>query len=145
MLIVAVTSPDGSYDATGISNYISANLLDEIKIPGAGRSQIFGQRDYAMRVWLNPDKMASLGVSTSEIAAAIKDQNLQVSPGRLGQAPTNDEQMWTMQLTSKGRFSTPEEFQNIIIRSKTDGSMIRLKDVARVELGSQNYEFFRAG
>ena len=143
LLIVAITSPDGSYDATGISNYISANLLDEIKkIPGAGRSQIFGQRDYAMRVWLNPDKMASLGVSTSEIAAAIKDQNLQVSPGRLGQAPTTDEQMWTMQLTSKGRFSQPEEFQNIIIRSKSDGSMIRLKDVARVELGSQNYEFF---
>jgi hydrophobe/amphiphile efflux-1 (HAE1) family protein len=143
LLLVAITSPDGSYDSTQISNYISANLIDEIKkIPGAGRSQIFGQRDYAMRVWLNPDKMASLGVSAAEIAAAIKDQNLQVSPGRLGQAPTNEEQMWTMQLTSKGRFSTPEEFQNIIVRAKNDGSMIHLKDVARVELGSQNYEFF---
>lgn len=143
LLIVAITSPDGSYDATQISNYISSNLLDEIKkIPGAGRSQIFGQRDYAMRIWLNPDKMASMGVSTSDIAAAVKDQNIQVSPGRLGQAPTEEEQMWTMQLTSKGRFSTPEEFQNIIIRAKNDGSMIRLKDVARVELGSQNYEFF---
>lgn len=143
LLIVAITSPDGSYDATGISNYISANLLDEVKkIPGAGRAQIFGQRDYAMRIWLNPDKMASLGVSSSEIAAAIKDQNIQVSPGRLGQAPTNDEQMWTMQLTSKGRFSTAEEFQNIIVRAKPDGSTLRLKDVARVELGSQNYEFF---
>ncbi len=143
LLIVAITSPDGSFDATQISNYISANLIDEVKkIPGAGRAQIFGQRDYAMRVWLNPDRMASLGVSTSEIASAIRDQNLQVSPGRLGQAPTNDEQMWTMQLTSKGRFSTPEEFQNIIVRAKPDGSMLRLKDVARVELGSQNYEFF---
>ena len=143
LLIVAITSPDGSYDSTQISNYISSNLLDDIKkIPGAGRSQIFGQRDYAMRIWLNPDKLASLGVSTSEIANAIRDQNLQVSPGRLGQAPTTDEQMWTMQLTSKGRFSTPEEFANIIIRAKNDGSMIRLKDVARVELGAQNYEFF---
>lgn len=143
LLIVAITSPDGSYDATQISNYISSNLLDEVKkIPGAGRAQIFGQRDYAMRVWLNPDKMASLGVSSTEVAAAIKDQNLQVSPGRLGQAPTDDAQMWTMQLTSKGRFSTAEEFQNIIVRAKPDGSMIRLKDVARVELGSQNYEFF---
>ncbi|MFY9143172.1 efflux RND transporter permease subunit [Sulfuricurvum sp.] len=143
LLIVAITSPDGSYDATQISNYISANLLDEIKkIPGAGRSQIFGQRDYAMRVWLNPDKMASLGVTATEIAGAIKDQNLQVSPGRLGQAPTEGEQMWTMQLTSKGRFSTPEEFQNIIVRSNPNGSTLRLKDVARVELGSQNYEFF---
>lgn len=143
LLLVAITSPDGSYDSTQISNYISANLIDEIKkIPGAGRSQIFGQRDYAMRIWLNPDKMASLGISASEIAAAIRDQNLQVSPGRLGQAPTNDEQMWTMQLTSKGRFSTPEEFQNIIVRAKNDGSMVRLRDVARVELGSQNYEFF---
>ena len=143
LLIVAITSPDGSFDATQISNYISANLLDEVKkIPGAGRAQIFGQRDYAMRVWLNPDRMASLGVSSSEIASAIRDQNLQVSPGRLGQGPTNDDQMWTMQLTSKGRFSTPEEFQNIIIRAKPDGSILRLKDVARVELGSQNYEFF---
>ena len=143
LLIVAVTSPDGSYDATGISNYISSNLLDEIKkIPGAGRSQIFGQRDYAMRVWLNPDKMTSLGVTTTDIAAAIKDQNIQVAPGRLGQAPTEGEQMWTMQLTSKGRFSTVKEFQNIIIRSNPDGSTLRLKDVAKVELGAQNYEFF---
>ncbi len=143
LLIVAITSPDGSYDATQISNYISSNLLDEIKkIPGAGRSQIFGQRDYAMRIWLNPDKMASLGVSSNEIAAAIRDQNLQVSPGRLGQGPTTEEQMWTMQLTSKGRFSSAEEFASIIIRAKNDGSMIRLRDVARVELGSANYEFF---
>ncbi|MGE4472488.1 MAG: efflux RND transporter permease subunit [Sulfuricurvum sp.] len=143
LLIVAVTSPDGSYDATGISNYISSNLLDEIKkIPGAGQSQIFGQRDYAMRVWLNPDKMTSLGVTTTDIAAAIKDQNIQVAPGRLGQAPTEGEQMWTMQLTSKGRFSTVKEFQNIIIRSNPDGSTLRLKDVAKVELGAQNYEFF---
>ena len=143
LLIVAITSPDGSHDATQISNYISSTLLDEIKkIPGAGRSQIFGQRDYAMRVWLNPDRMASLGVSTTEIATAIKDQNLQVSPGRLGQGPTDAKQMWTMQLVSQGRFSTPEEFQNIIIRSKPDGSTLRLKDIARVELGAQNYEFF---
>jgi HAE1 family hydrophobic/amphiphilic exporter-1/multidrug efflux pump len=143
LLIVAITSPDGSYDSTQISNYISTNLLDEVKkIPGAGRAQIFGQRDYAMRVWLNPDKMASLGVSSAEIAGAIKDQNLQVSPGRLGQGPTENDQMWTMQLTSQGRFSTPEEFQNIIVRAKNDGSTIRLKDVARVELGSQNYEYF---
>ncbi|MDP3302509.1 MAG: multidrug efflux RND transporter permease subunit [Sulfuricurvum sp.] len=143
LLIVAITSPDGSYDSTQISNYISTNLLDEVKkIPGAGRAQIFGQRDYAMRVWLNPDKMASLGVSATEIAGSIKDQNLQVSPGRLGQGPTENDQMWTMQLTSQGRFSTPEEFQNIIVRAKNDGSTIRLKDVARVELGSQNYEYF---
>lgn len=143
LLIVAITSPDGSYDSTQISNYISSNLLDEVKkIPGAGRAQIFGQRDYAMRVWLNPDKMASLGVSSAEIAGAIKDQNLQVSPGRLGQGPTENDQMWTMQLTSQGRFSTPEEFQNIIVRAKNDGSTVRLKDVARVELGSQNYEYF---
>lgn len=143
LLIVAITSPDGSYDATQISNYISSNLLDEVKkIPGAGRAQIFGQRDYAMRIWLNPDKMAALGVTPTDIAAAVRDQNIQVSPGRLGQSPTANEQMWTMQLTSKGRFSTPEEFAAIIIRSKSDGSTLRLGDVARVELGSQNYEFF---
>lgn len=143
LLLVAVTSPDESFNSIQISNYISSNLLDEIKkTPGAGRAQIFAQRDYAMRIWLDPDKMASLGITATDIAAAVKDQNIQVSPGRLGQGPTGPEQMWTMQLTSKGRFSTPEEFQNIIIRSKPDGSALRLKDVARVELGSQNYEFF---
>jgi hydrophobe/amphiphile efflux-1 (HAE1) family protein len=143
LLIVAVTSPDGSYSDTDISNYILTNMLDEIKkIPGAGRSQIFGQRDYAIRVWIDPDKMAKLNVTSSDISLAIKDQNIQVAPGRLGQAPTADDQMWTMQLISKGRFSTPEEFGDVIIRSNADGSAIRLKDVARVELGSQNYEFF---
>lgn len=143
LLIVAVTSPDGSKSDTQISNYILANVLDEIKkIPGAGRAQIFGRRDYAMRIWLDPQKMANLGVTTTDISNAIKDQNLQVAPGRLGQSPTVEGQMWTMQLTSQGRLSTPEEFGAIIIRSATDGSAIRLKDVARVELGSQNYEFF---
>jgi hydrophobe/amphiphile efflux-1 (HAE1) family protein len=143
LLIVSVTSPDESYTDTDISNYILTNMLDEIKkIPGAGRSQIFGQRDYAIRVWLDPDKMATLGVTSSDVSLAIKDQNIQVAPGRIGQAPTSNEQMWTMQLTSKGRFSTPEEFKNILIRSNSDGSAIRLKDVAKVELGSQDYEFF---
>ncbi len=143
LLIVSVTSPDGSMSDTQISNYILTNMLDEIKkIPGAGRSQIFGRKDYAIRVWTDPDKMAKLGVTASDISLAIKDQNIQVAPGRIGQAPTAPEQMWTMQLTSKGRFSTPEEFENIIIRSNPDGSSIKLKDVAKIELGSQNYEYF---
>lgn len=143
LLIVAVTSPDGSYSDTQISNYILSNILDEIKkLPGAGRAQIFGQKDYAMRVWLDPDRMASLKITTNDIANAIRDQNIQVAPGRLGQAPNDAGQMWTMQLTSRGRFSTAEEFANIVIFSKSDGSAVRLKDVARVEIGSQNYEYF---
>ena len=143
LLIVSVTSPDGSYNDTQISNYILTNILDEIKkIPGAGRSQIFGRKDYAIRVWTDPDKMAKLGVTAADVSLAVKDQNIQVAPGRIGQAPTDKSQMWTMQLNSKGRFSTPAEFEEIIIRSNPDGSAIRLKDVARVELGSQNYEYF---
>ena len=139
LLFVSVTSPDGSYNDTQISNYILTNMLDEIKkIPGAGRSQIFGRKDYAIRVWTDPDKMAKLGVTASDVSLAVKDQNIQVAPGRIGQAPTDKSQMWTMQLNSKGRFSTPAEFEEIIIRSNPDGSAIRLKDVARVELGSQN-------
>lgn len=143
LLFVSVTSPDGSYNDTQISNYILTNMLDEIKkIPGAGRSQIFGRKDYAIRVWTDPDKMAKLGVTAADVSLAVKDQNIQVAPGRIGQAPTDKSQMWTMQLNSKGRFSTPAEFEEIIIRSNPDGSAIRLKDVARVELGSQNYEYF---
>lgn len=143
LLIVSLTSPDGSMSDTEISNYILTNMLDEIKkIPGAGRSQIFGRKDYAIRVWTDPDKMAKLGVTAADIGAAIKDQNIQVAPGRIGQAPAEKDQMWTMQLNSKGRLSTVGEFENVIIRSNPDGSAIRLKDVAKIELGSQSYEYF---
>lgn len=144
LMIAALYSPDETVDDVTISNYASANMLDEIKrIPGAGQANIFGARDYAMRVWLNPDKMATMGVSVNDINNAITEQNLQISPGRIGQSPSVSGQQLTIMLKAKGRLSEAKEFENIIVKSKSNGTTVRLSDVARVELGAANYEFLR--
>ena len=144
LMIAALYSPDETVDDITISNYASANILDEIKrIPGAGQANIFGARDYAMRVWLNPDKMATMGVSVADINNAINEQNLQISPGRIGQSPTVAGQQLTIMLKAKGRLSTQKEFEDIIVKSKPNGTTVRLADIARVELGAANYEFLR--
>lgn len=142
LLLIALYSPDESVSDTDISNYATNKILGEIKrIPGAGESQIFGQRDYAMRIWLNPDKMATMGITTNDIDNAILEQNLQISPGRLGQSPSSGQQL-TIMLRSKGRLSEPKEFENIILKTKPDGTVVHIKDVARVEIGNDNYEFY---
>jgi HAE1 family hydrophobic/amphiphilic exporter-1/multidrug efflux pump len=139
--IVALQSPEGRYDNLFISNYASLNVLESLKrLPGAGDVQIFGAQEYAMRIWLNPDQMAQLGVTTSDLAAAIQEQNSQFAAGRIGQEPTQQQQELTYTVTTKGRLTTPEEFGNIIVRAESDGSLLRLKDFARIELGAQNYD-----
>lgn len=142
LMIAALYSPDDSMSDIEISNYVATHVINDIKrLPGAGDASISGQRDYAMRIWLNPDKMASMGISTSDIDTAINEQNIQIYPGRLGQSPIKNQQM-TMMLTSKGRLSGVEEFKQIIIRAKPDGTIVHLSDVARVELGTSNYEYY---
>lgn len=142
LMIAALYSPDGSMSDIEISNYVATHVINNIKrLPGAGDASISGQRDYAMRIWLNPDKMASMGISTSDVDAAINEQNIQVYPGRLGQGPIKTQEM-TVMLTTKGRLSTVEEFEQIIVRAKTDGTIVHLSDIARVELGTSNYEYY---
>lgn len=142
LMIAALYSPDGSMSDIEISNYVATHVINDIKrLPGAGDASISGQRDYAMRIWLNPDKMASMGISTSDVDAAINEQNIQVYPGRLGQGPLKSQEM-TVMLTTKGRLSTVEEFQQIIVRAKPDGTIVHLSDIARVELGTSNYEYY---
>ncbi|MDD5401192.1 MAG: efflux RND transporter permease subunit [Sulfurimonas sp.] len=142
LMIAALYSPDESMNDIEISNYVTTHVINNIKrLHGAGNALISGQRDYSMRIWLNPDKMASMGISTSDIDSAINEQNLQVNPGRLGQSPISNQQM-TVMLTSKGRLSRVEEFEQIIVRTKPDGTVVRLNDVARVELGTSNYEYY---
>ncbi len=139
----AFYSPDGSRDGLWTSNYVTMNILDRIKrIPGTTSVQIFGAKDYAMRIWLRPDIMSQLGVTVEEVAAAIRVQNSQYAAGKIGATPTSSSpQELVYSVTAKGRLSDPDEFDNIIIRANQDGSTLRLKDIARVELGSKDYNF----
>ena len=142
LVVAALYSPDDRYDALYISNYITQNVLDQIKrIPGTTNVQIFGAKDYAMRIWMRPDRMAQLGITVTDIAAAVTEQNAQYAAGKIGAPPDNTEEL-TLTVTAKGRLLEPEEFQNIVVRSGDHGSIVRLKDVARVELGSKDYNFY---
>ncbi|MEY4505211.1 MAG: hypothetical protein RL154_1508, partial [Pseudomonadota bacterium] len=143
LLFIGLYSPKGTIDSIGLSNYALTNTLPAIQqVKGAGMALLFGQRNYAMRVWMNPDKMKDLNVTSIDVANAIQDQNIQVAPGRIGQGPTVPGQLWTMMLTAKGRLDTAEEFSNIIIRANKNGSLIYMKDIGKVELGSNVYENF---
>ncbi len=140
--VVAFYSPDQRYDDLYTSNYVTLNVLDHLKrIPGTTNVQIFGAKDYAMRIWVKPDHMTQLGLTITDVAAALNEQNAQFAAGKIGQAPTKSGQEMVYSITTKGRLSTVEEFENIILRANEDGSLLRLKDVARVELGSKDYDF----
>ena len=141
LLVSTITSPDNSRSALFLSNYVLINILDEIKrLPGVGDAQIFGAKDYSMRIWLRPDKMAQLGITTNDIATAINAQNKQNVAGKVGQEPAIEGQQLTYTVTAKGRLATPEAFGDIVIRSQGPAGTLRLKDVARIELGAANYD-----
>jgi hydrophobe/amphiphile efflux-1 (HAE1) family protein len=140
--VIAFTSPDGSRDDLFISNYVTLNVLDALKrIPGTTNVQIFGAKDYAMRIWTRPDRLAQLKLTPSDLVRALNEQNAQFAAGKIGQSPTGGPQELVYTITTKGRLSEPAEFENIVIRANPDGTLLRLKDVARVELGSKDYEF----
>ena len=140
--VIAFTSPDGSMDDLAISNYVTLNVLDRIKrIPGTTNVQIFGAKDYAMRIWLKPDRMKQLGVSVSEVASAITSQNAQFAPGKIGQSPNGGDQDLVYTITTQGRLSDVKAFEDIIVRASSVGAEVRLKDIARVQLGSKDYDF----
>ncbi len=143
LMMISVNSPTHTYDSLYIANYASIYIKDELaRIKGVGKVSVFGSSDYSMRIWLDAGKMANLGVSVSEVNAAIQTQNTQVPAGDLGVEPMKNKQMIKLTMRTKGRLQSPEEFENIIIRSKPDGSQIKLKDIARVELGAESYSFF---
>ncbi len=141
LLVVMLTSKDKkNHNRLFLSNYATLNILDELKrTKGVGDATIFGGQDYSMRIWLRPDRMAQLGVSTSDIAAAINAQNNQYAAGRIGQEPAPADQLLVYTVTAKGRLVDPAEFGNIIIRADGPRGVLYLKDVARVELGAQSY------
>ncbi len=140
--VLAFISPDARHSDLFISNYVTLNVLDSLKrIRGTTNVQIFGAKDYAMRIWLRPDRMVQLKVTSNDIIRAVNEQNAQFAAGKIGQAPTGGPQELVYSITTKGRLSEPGEFENIIVRAHADGSVLKLKDVARVELGAKDYEF----
>jgi multidrug efflux pump len=139
--IIAILSPDGSISPLELSNYASLNILDEIRrVPGVGDVQLWGQ-EYSIRIWMQPDKLAQLGLTPSDIAAAVRQQNSQFAAGRIGVEPIDVDVDFTYAVTARGRLETPEEFEQIVVHTTPSGSLVRLKDVARVELGAQTYNF----
>lgn len=139
--VVALKSEGGKYNTLFLSNYASLNIADELKrIKGVGDVTIFGAQDYSMRIWLKPDRMAQLGVTTNEVANAIAAQNAQNAAGKIGQEPSPDDQQLVYTVTAKGRLLSEEEFGNIVIRASGPGGLLRLRDIARIELGAYNYD-----
>ena len=139
--VIALYSEDPRYNSTYLGNYALLNIVDELKrLDGVGDVVIIGGNDYSMRVWLKPDKLAKLGISTSEVAAAISSQNLQRAAGGIGKRPVDLKVDRNYMIVAQGRYSTVEQFENIILRANSDGTALRLKDVADIELGAQSYD-----
>src|SRR3954464_13591342 len=140
--VLAFYSPDDRYDGVYISNYVTLNVLDLLKrVPGTTNVQIFGAKDYAMRIWVQPDRMTQHRITAADLIRAVNEQNAQFAAGKVGQAPAPRGQELVFTITTRGRLSDPKEFEEIILRANPDGSALRLKDVARVELASRDYEF----
>jgi multidrug efflux pump len=138
--VVTLYSPDGSRDPVYISNYALINVIDELKrLPGVGDVSQFGSKDYSMRIWLRPDKLAQYNLTPTDVVNAIREQNSQFAAGSFGQQPLKQEQDFTYTVTTQGRFTDPKEFENVILRTDETGASLLLKDVARIELGAQDY------
>lgn len=140
--VVNLLAPDGRYDDIYISNYINLNVKDVLaRVPGVANVQVLGARDYGMRVWLNPARLKARGLTTNDVVRAIRDQNVQVAAGQIGAPPTPSGQSFQYTVNATGRLSEVAEFEDLILRVD-DGAILRLRDVARVELGAQSYAMF---
>src|SRR5665213_1913926 len=140
--VVAFYSPDNTLTDLDTSNYVTLNVLDQIKrLPGTTNVQIFGAKDYAMRIWMQPDRLAQMKLTPTDVINAINDQNAQFAAGKVGQSPIGKGQDLVFTVTTKGRLSDAKEFGDIIVRANPDGSTVHLRDIARVELGAASYEF----
>jgi hydrophobic/amphiphilic exporter-1 (mainly G- bacteria), HAE1 family len=141
LCVIAIYSPNKTYDNIFLNNYASINLKNSLaRIHGIGGINVFGNKDYSMRIWLNPDKLTALGLTSNDVTNAIKAQNVQVASGKIGAEPSPEDQQFTYIIQTQGRLSKAKQFDNIIIRTKADGSTVKLKDVAKVELGAENYD-----
>ncbi len=143
VLVIALSSPDNSYDEVYLHNYASIHIKDILsRVNGVGEVNTFGDRDYSMRIWLNPQKMTDLKITAGDVLNAIRSQNIEVPAGEVGGFPVDLDQQFQYIIKTEGRFSEPSQFENIIVRANTDGSFVRIKDIADVELGAKNYKIF---
>src|SRR5205823_11894896 len=139
-MLIGLYSPHGGYDAQFLANYAYINLNDQLtRVPGIGSVQVFGAGQYAMRMWVKPDQLAKLGITVPEVVSAVQAQNTVNPAGQVGGEPTPKGQEYTYSVRAQGRLTSPEEFGQIVVRETPDGGTVRVKDVARVELGSQDY------
>src|SRR6267143_156223 len=140
LMLISLYSPKGSYDGIFLANYGYINLYDQLtRVPGIGSVQVFGAGRYAMRLWVKPDQLAKLGITVPEIVTALQSQNPVNPAGQIGGEPAPKGQEFTYSVRAQGRLTTPEEFEQIVVRAAPDGGIVRVKDVARVELGAQDY------
>ena len=141
--VIELSSPNGTYDALYLSNYATINILDEIKrINGVGNAQLFGPLDYSMRIWLDPAKLTGLNLTPNDIITAIRSQNVQAAVGRIGAAPISQDQQLQLTISTQGRLTSVPQFDQIVLRANPDGSVVRLRDVARVDLGAKSSDRF---
>lgn len=138
--VVNMYSPDGTYDLEYIGNYAILNVVDQLaRVKGIGDVEIFGAAEYAMRIWLDPDKIATYGLSASEVVSTLRTQNVEVASGALNKLPAGEQQPFEINIQTQGKFDSVEEFENVIVKSSSDGNLVRIKDIGYVTLGSQNY------
>ncbi|MBP4986320.1 multidrug efflux RND transporter permease subunit AdeB, partial [Acinetobacter baumannii] len=141
LMLVGINSPNNQYSEVDLSDYLVRNVVEELKrVEGVGKVQSFGA-EKAMRIWVDPNKLVSYGLSISDVNNAIRENNVEIAPGRLGDLPAEKGQLITIPLSAQGQLSSLEQFKNISLKSKTNGSVIKLSDVANVEIGSQAYNF----
>ncbi len=143
LVVIGLSSPKGTYDALFLSNYATINIIDELaRTPGVGDAGIDGPLNYSMRIWLDSSSLTTLSLSPNDIIQAIQSQNQQAAVGRIGAAPVGTDQQFQLTVRTKGRLSDPKEFENIVVRANPDGSIVRIRDIGRVELGAQSSDSY---
>src|SRR6476646_1666775 len=141
LMVVGFTSPKQTYDALFLANYANINVIDALyRVPGVGEVRVFGAGDYAMRIWVEPDRLAKLGLTVPDLVRAVQQQSTVNPSGQIGAQPAPQGQEMTYTVRAQGRLQTAEEFGGIAVRSNPDGSVVRLRDVAKIELGALNYQ-----
>src|SRR5437667_6982910 len=139
--VINIYSPKNTHDALFLNNYATINIIDALaRIRGVGQATLFGPLDYSLRLWLDPDRLASFNLTPADVVAAVQSQNVQAALGRIGAAPSPQSQQLQLTITTEGRLTRTDEFDNIIVRANPDGSVVRVKDVARVDLGAKTQE-----
>src|SRR3954468_9212684 len=139
--VISIYSPNGTHDALFLNNYATINIIDQLaRIPGVGQASLFGPLDYSLRLWLDPDRLTAFNLTPADVVAAVQSQNVQAALGRIGAAPSAQNQQLQLTITTEGRLTRTDEFENIIVRANPDGSVVRVKDIARVDLGPKTEE-----